>query len=193
MENIYRFLRDTGYAEEHHGLAEQHKNGLPAAVISGAGLLGENKLCVKALNLFASILGAQAGNLVLTFLATGGIYLGGGIPPKIREKLKDGATVGAFLAKGRLSSLVEDTPLYVISNEHTALLGAASIASKLWLVAGQRSKMKRIVIIGCGGSGKSTLARRMGTSLSIPVRHLDRAGTGRRVDRDVERPVGRHP
>ena len=86
---------------------------------------------MKALDIFVSILGAQAGNLALTLMATAGVYLGGGIPPKICDKLQDGIIVKAFLNKGRLSYLLEKTPLHVIRNDHAALLGAASIASKL--------------------------------------------------------------
>jgi len=100
-------------------------------VISTTGQTGEYQICVKALDIFAFILGAQAGNLVLTLLATGGIYLGGGIPSKICDKLVDGTTVAAYLNKGRLSYLLEQTPLYVIRDDYAPLLGAASIASKL--------------------------------------------------------------
>ena len=64
-------------------------------------------------------------------LATGGVYLGGGIPPKIIKKLIDGTTVGAYLNKGRLSNFVKMTPLYVIRDDHAALLGAASLAAEL--------------------------------------------------------------
>jgi glucokinase len=86
---------------------------------------------VQALDIFASILGAQAGNLVLTMLATGGIYLGGGIPPKISQKLMDGTTGAAYVNKGRLSDFVKATPLYIIRDDHAALLGSAYLASML--------------------------------------------------------------
>jgi glucokinase len=82
-------------------------------------------------DIFARLLGSRAGDVVLTYLSTGGLYLGGGIPPKIISKLREGGTVEAYLRKGRLSPLVESTPLRVIMNEHAALLGAASIASGL--------------------------------------------------------------
>ena len=131
LQNIYQFLKDKGYAEEPPELTERLRREDPGAVISSTGQSGEYKLCIKALDIFAAILGAQASNMVLTFLAIGGIYLGGGIPPKICKKLKDGTTVAAFLDKGRLSHLVEDTPLYVIQDDHAAILGAASLASRL--------------------------------------------------------------
>jgi len=129
--NIYTFLRDAGYAPEPPELAARFKGNDPAAVISEAGLASEFPICVKSLDIFASILGAQAGNLVLTMLATGGVYLGGGIPPKILRKLTEGGTLAAYFDKGRLSDLVQNTPLYVIRDDHAALLGAASLAAEL--------------------------------------------------------------
>lgn len=129
--NIYNFLEDENYAGEPEELAQRFQKEDPAAVISKAGQSAEFEICVKALDIFISILGAQAGNLVLTLLATSGVYLGGGIPPKICEKLKDGTTVKSYLNKGRLSYFVEKVPLYVIRDDYAALLGAASIAAKL--------------------------------------------------------------
>jgi glucokinase len=131
LVNIYNFLKDTGEATEPPELAERMAGENPAAVISSAGQTGEYEICVKALDLFVSVLGAQAGNLVLTILATGGVYLGGGMPPKILNKLRDGAIVASYLNKGRLSNLVAKTPLYVIRDDHAALLGAAYLASTL--------------------------------------------------------------
>jgi glucokinase len=131
LVNIYSFLKDTGHAEEPPELAKQLQEEDPAAVISTAGLSGEYELCVKALDIFASVLGAQAGNLVLTLMALGGLYLGGGIPPKISQKLADGTVVASYLNKGRLSEVVKNTPLHVIRDDYAALLGAASLASRL--------------------------------------------------------------
>jgi glucokinase len=129
--NIYSFLKETGRETVPPELAARLKGQDPSAVISEAGLAGEFAICVKALDIFASILGAQAGNLVLTMLATGGVYLGGGIPPKILKKLTEGGTLAAYFDKGRLSDLVKNTPLYVIRDDHAALLGAASLATEL--------------------------------------------------------------
>ncbi len=125
---IYKFLEDTGFAEEPLELNKLFYEENPGKVITQTGKTGKYELCAKALDIFASILGAQAGNMVLALMATGGIYLGGGIPAVIYEKLADGTTVNSYLNKGRLSYLVEDTPLYVILDDHTALLGAAYIA-----------------------------------------------------------------
>ena len=130
LNSIYTFLKETGFAPEPPELEKRLCEEDPGTVITTTGKTGEYELCAEALNIFASILGAQAGNMVLNLLATGGIYLGGGIPAGIYEKLADGITVDSYLKKGRLSYLVEKTPLYVILDDHTALQGAAYIASE---------------------------------------------------------------
>jgi glucokinase len=125
LVNIYEFLRDTGRGSEPAGFAEALKAGDPSAVISEAGLAKRNELCVNALDIFVRIYGAEAGNIALKFLASGGVYLGGGIAPKILQKLKEPAFLEAFLAKGRMRPLLEAMPVLVILNENTALRGAA--------------------------------------------------------------------
>jgi glucokinase len=127
--NIYSFLRDTGRGEELPWLAEQMKGRDPAAVISQAALEGRSELCVQALDMFVSLYGAEAGNLALKVMATGGVYVGGGIAPKIIAKLNDGTFTKAFMAKGRLTPLLEGIPIRVILNDQTALLGAARRAA----------------------------------------------------------------
>jgi len=129
LVNIYTFLKDKGFAPEPPELNKRLREEDPGMVISSTGKVGEYELCVKALDIFASVLGAQAGNMVLTLIATGGIYLGGGIPAGIHKKLAEGTTVASYLNKGRLSDLVRKTPLYVILDDHTALSGAAYLAS----------------------------------------------------------------
>lgn len=131
LVNIYSFLKHIRYAPEPEELRRRLENEDAAAVISETGQTGEYKLCEKALDMFASILGAQAGNLVIALLARGGVYFGGGIPPKLIKKLSDGTTVKSYLNKGRLADLVERTPLFVIKDDYAALLGAAHIASTL--------------------------------------------------------------
>ena len=131
LANIYSFLKETKKAMEPPELAGRFENQDPAAVISIAGQAEEFEICVKAIDIFASILGAQAANLVLSLLATGGIYLGGGMPPKMTKKLLDGTLVKSFLNKGRMSYLVEDTSVHIIKDDHAALLGAAYLASLL--------------------------------------------------------------
>ena len=100
LHNIYRFLRDTGHGTEPEWLAQRMAGKDPAPVISEAGLAGTSDLCVRALDLFVTIYGAEAGNLVLKLMATGGLYVGGGIAPKIHHKLADGAFMEAFVDKG---------------------------------------------------------------------------------------------
>ena len=126
--NIYSFLRDHKYGEEPDWLAEQIKEGDGSAAVSVAGLSGKSELAVKALDLFADIYGAMAGNLALILKATGGLYVGGGIAPKLIEKLKDGTFMRAFMDKGRMSALVGNIPVRVILDDKTALYGAARCA-----------------------------------------------------------------
>jgi glucokinase len=125
LVNIYEFLRDTGRGAEPAWLADELLSGDPAAAISAAALAGKNDLCVSALDLFVQAYGAEAGNLALHMLATAGVYIGGGIAPKILVKLKSALFLDAFLAKGRMKPLLEVIPVMVILNENTALRGAA--------------------------------------------------------------------
>lgn len=123
--NIYRFLRDTGRGDEPSWLADEIEEGDPAAIISRAALDGKSELCARALDLFCSIYGAEAGNLALKFKATGGVFVGGGIAPKILPKLEQPAFMESFRAKGRMRTLLEPIPVKVILNDQAALLGAA--------------------------------------------------------------------
>ena len=127
--NIYRFLRDTGHAEEAPWLAERMRRQEPPPVIGQAALEGSSPLCVQALDLFVSIYGAEAGNLALKVMAFGGIFIGGGIAPKILPKLREPTFLNAFTTKGRLSYLVQSIPVRVIMNDKTALFGAARFAT----------------------------------------------------------------
>lgn len=124
LVNIYRFLRDRGHLAESPEVVADMQHRDPAATISKAALEKRCPLCGQALDLFVSLYGAEAGNLALRSLATGGIYLGGGIAPKIVEHLCRPAFMLAFTAKGRLSPLLETIPVRVILNDRTALLGA---------------------------------------------------------------------
>lgn len=127
--NIYSFLRDAGYGEEPDWLAERLQGKDPAPVIGEAAKQGECELCTKTLRLFVSLYGAEAGNLALKALATAGVYIGGGIAPKILDQLRDGTFMAAFTDKGRLSPVLKDMPVRVILNDKTALLGAARYAA----------------------------------------------------------------
>ncbi len=132
LATIYGFLRDTGrFGKEPNWLAEKMKQADPASVISESAKLKKSRLCAKALDMFASIYGAAAGNLALQVMAIGGVYIGGGIAPKILWKLKDGAFMEGFKAKGRLSKFLSRIPVKVILNDKTALMGAALRAMEL--------------------------------------------------------------
>ncbi len=122
---VYCWLKYTGQGEEPEWLAERMNKGDPSKVISDAAIEEKDDLCAKALDLFVSVFGAAAGNLALTGLTRGGIYLGGGISPKILPKLKEGLFVKAFLDKGRFEGLLHQVPVRVILNDRAALLGAA--------------------------------------------------------------------
>jgi glucokinase len=125
---IYQFLRDT-QKNEPTWFSEKLPTGDPASLIAEAGLVGKPEICKNALQLFVSIYGAEAGNMALKTLAMGGVYIGGGIAPKILPALQDGTFMKSFLAKGRYKRLLAKIPVRVILNPHTALLGAASIAA----------------------------------------------------------------
>ncbi len=129
LSNIYSFLRDSGRGQEPNGLGELLEQEDPGAAISRAALRGEPELCVQALDLFVSIYGAEAGNLALKAKAVGGLYVGGGIAPKIISKLREKTFLKAFRDKGRLSSLMKAIPVRVILKPNTALYGAAHRAT----------------------------------------------------------------
>jgi glucokinase len=128
--NIYQFLRDTKRGEEPAWLAAELKTDERSAppVITRAALEKKSDLCAQALDLFVTYYGAEAANLALKFLATGGVCLGGGIAPKIIWKLKEETFLNAFCA-GRYCDLLSAMPVKVIMNDKTALLGAAQFAA----------------------------------------------------------------
>ncbi|HUH63806.1 MAG TPA: glucokinase [Terracidiphilus sp.] len=129
MSGIYEFLRDVRGMEEPTWLAEMLTEAEdPNSVITETGLTARAEISEKTLDMFVAAYGAEAGNLALKVLAVGGLYLGGGIAPRILEKLKDGAFVKAFTDKGRLSQLLINTPVRVILESRAALLGAAAFA-----------------------------------------------------------------
>ena len=129
MTNIYEFLRDVKGTEEPVWLAEKVDQASdPNSVITEMGLAARSELCEKTLAMFAAAYGAEAGNLALKVLAVGGLYVGGGIAPRILEKLKDGTFMKAFTDKGRLSQLLINTPVRIILESRAALMGAAAFA-----------------------------------------------------------------
>ena len=130
LHAIYEFIRDTK-KNEPTWLAEKIKVGNPAAEIAEAGLKGQAEIAQQALDLFASIYGAEAGNLALKALSLDGVYVAGGIAPKLIKKLKDGTFMKAFTNKGRYKRLLSNIPVKVVMNQETGLLGAASVAGAL--------------------------------------------------------------
>jgi len=128
LVNIYSFLKDTNRAA---GSLEDDDSAISASVIASRAIEGSSDLAVKALTMFSHMLGAHCSNIVLTYLSTGGVYLGGGIPPKIAPFLLNGSFVSGYLKKGKLRERVEATPVFIINDDYAALYGAAAIASTL--------------------------------------------------------------
>lgn len=131
LHNVYDFLRDTGFAEEPAWLRDRLAQGDPSAAVAQAGLAKESPLAVEALRLFASIYGAEAGNLALKGLTVGGVYVGGGIAPKLLPALQEGAFMEAFSHKGRFTDKMREIPVRVALNPRAPLLGAAYYALRL--------------------------------------------------------------
>lgn len=131
LVNIYRYLASAGVAPEQSSIRDEMQREDPAAVITRHGLAHTDALCDRTLDLFCGILGAQAGNLALTVVAKGGVYLAGGIVPRIVERLRSGGFMKTFLDKGRLSDLLAQIPVHVILNPSVGLLGAAAMAARL--------------------------------------------------------------
>lgn len=124
LEHLYWFYLESG--RTHEKLDEED---VPA-VVTHKAVQGESKACREIVEWFCSIYGSAAGNLALQFLALGGIYIGGGMAPKILPLLKEGFFMRGFKEKGRFQELLTSIPVHVILNENAALLGAASFAQK---------------------------------------------------------------
>jgi glucokinase len=128
---IYQWLRSFRHSPEPLWLTERLITEDPVAVVAESALAGKDPICEEALDMFVSILGSVAGNLVLTAMTTGGIYLGGGVPPKILPKLREEIFMQAFCSKGRFRKFMEKVRVSVILEEKTGLLGAAYCAAGL--------------------------------------------------------------
>jgi len=129
LVNVYEFLCASGCGKESAELAAAMESGDPAAAISRAALSGNDSLASKALDLWIAVYGAEAANLALKIMSTGGLFLAGGISPKILPRLKASLFMEAFLDKGRMRALVEAMPVHVVTNEKAGLLGAARCAA----------------------------------------------------------------
>jgi glucokinase len=129
LTNVYEFLRDDRGMEVPKWLADRIAEVPdPNAVITEMALTAKSPICEKALDIMVSVYGAEAGNLALKVLSVGGLYVGGGIAPRILEKLKDGTFIKAFVDKGRLSQLLINMPVRIILDSRAALMGAAAFA-----------------------------------------------------------------
>jgi len=130
LVNVYLFLKDTHRGEEPQWLRDEIAAGDPGAAISKAAVSGKASLAEQALDLWISIYGAEAGNMALKVLASGGIFLAGGIAPKILQKLSGPLFMEAFISKGRMQALLEGIPVRVITNEKNGLVGAACYGAR---------------------------------------------------------------
>jgi len=142
IRNIYEFLRDTGRAEPDPeverllggvgahdvSLPPGEMPGDPNQVITKSGMDGTSEIAALTLRMFVSAYGAEAGNMALMLMADGGVYIGGGIAPKILPALTDGPFIESFLDKGRLSDYLQGVPVWVITNPAVQLIGAAHLA-----------------------------------------------------------------
>ncbi len=131
LVDLYRYLVRHRKAVIPPFLAERMRVDDPAAAVAEAGLARSCELAVEAIQRFAWLLGAEGGNLALKLLARGGVYVGGGIPPKLLPRLDDSSFLAGFLAKGRMRPLLETFPVQLILDEAAGLRGAAVVASRL--------------------------------------------------------------
>lgn len=129
LVNVYEFMCASGCGKALPELAVAMETGDPAAAISRAALSGKDALAEQALDLWVAVYGGEASNLALKIMSTGGLFLTGGISPKILPKLKGSLFMEAFLEKGRMRALVSAMPVHVVTNEKAGLLGAARCAA----------------------------------------------------------------
>jgi glucokinase len=128
IPNIYAYLKAIGHADEPTWFADKlatARDATPLIVNSALGAEDRCDLCVATVSTFCAILGSEAGNLALKVLATGGVYLGGGIPPRVLPVLDNRSFMHSFQDKGRFAELMIRLPVHVILNPQAALLGAA--------------------------------------------------------------------
>jgi len=128
--SLHEFLCLHRHAAAPKWLLEQMRSGDAAASIANAALSERDDICIETLNWFVRLYGAEAGNLALKVMSRGGVYLGGGIAPKILPLLQNGTFIEAFMNKGRMKPLLEAMPVRVILNDRTALYGAALCAAQ---------------------------------------------------------------
>lgn len=128
---VYEFLRERGERPESQKLAAATVQGDPAPAITHAALVDKDPLAVQAVDLFLRIYGAHAGDVALTLLAHGGVYIAGGIAAKLIAALRSGGFIRAFNDKGRMSALTRTMPVQVVMNPHAGVIGAALMAARI--------------------------------------------------------------
>ncbi|NNF83657.1 MAG: glucokinase [Deltaproteobacteria bacterium] len=128
LHAIYRFLRESEGMAESEGVEARLAAEDPPRVIVQEGLSGGSSTCGEALRFFSSLYGAQAGNVALQVMATGGTVLGGGVTPAVLTMLSEGPFLESFLSKGRFREFLSRVPVKVIRDDKAALLGAAHYA-----------------------------------------------------------------
>lgn len=127
---IYQFLRERGDYPESKKLAAATAEGDPAPAITHAALVDRDPLAIQAVDLFLRIYGAHAGDVALTLLATGGVYIAGGIAAKMITAVQAGGFIRAFNDKGRMSPLTQAMPVHVVMNPQVGVMGAALMAAR---------------------------------------------------------------
>lgn len=130
LMRLYDFLRETGVAAESEALRTAVQHSDPAAAVTQAAREGSDPLALATMDRFVRIYGAQAGNLALATGATGGVYVAGGMAPKMRDFLADGRFMKAFRNKGKMSFLVASIPVRVIIDPDVGLIGAQAVAER---------------------------------------------------------------
>ncbi|MGH7488636.1 MAG: glucokinase, partial [bacterium] len=133
--NIYRFLAARPGARENDAVRAEVSRDGPVA-ITRHGVAATDLLCAQSLDVFAAAFGAEAGDLALTVLATGGVYVAGGIAPAILPWLREGAFLAAFRDKGRMGDMLSRVPVHVVMNTNVGLIGAAVAATGPGMLAG---------------------------------------------------------
>jgi glucokinase len=131
LADLFRFMVSEAGESEPKWFTEADRAGDPVPAISEMALEGRCEISGRTLELFARLYGEEAGNLALKIMATGGVWVGGGIAPRIRRFLEDGAFMEGFLAKGRMQPLLETMPVRIVLDDRAALLGAARFAASL--------------------------------------------------------------
>ena len=129
LADLYRYMLERAGRPAPEWFEEAERAGDPAAAMASTGLESRCEVCARTLELFARLYGEEAGNLALKLMAAGGVWVGGGIAPKILPVLAGGAFMAGFTAKGRMRPLLESMPVKVVLDDRAALLGAARCAS----------------------------------------------------------------